>query len=227
MTISEKLIKIAENTKRLAENSDGFWDTYQQNGTRTDYQLAFAGAGWTKEIFRPKYDMKPTQMFEMFRNTSLEIDLVEHLESLGITLDTSSTTSGSSMFYSSAFTRVGIIDISKVSIATYVFHNSQKLKTIDKFILAADGNQSVSNCFGNCYALEEIRIQGMIAGSGMDFKACKKLSKASVESIISCLSDTASGQNLVLSAEAVAAAFTDAEWTALKATKPNWEIKLN
>ena len=36
---------------------DAFWDTYQQNGLRTNYQYAFT-SGWSLELFKPKHPFK-------------------------------------------------------------------------------------------------------------------------------------------------------------------------
>ena len=40
------------------EEYDRFWDAFQQNGTRTNYERAFRR--WTDEIYKPKYIPKPT-----------------------------------------------------------------------------------------------------------------------------------------------------------------------
>lgn len=34
---------------------DEFWDGYQQNGNRTNYNNAFFGYGWTSKTYKPKY----------------------------------------------------------------------------------------------------------------------------------------------------------------------------
>ena len=34
-----------------------FWDSFQQNGTRTNYEGAFDGKGWDDNNFKPKYDI--------------------------------------------------------------------------------------------------------------------------------------------------------------------------
>ena len=54
MSIAEKLNAVAENEKKVydagkqAEYND-FWDVYQQNGKRTNYNQAFGNLGWTNE----------------------------------------------------------------------------------------------------------------------------------------------------------------------------------
>lgn len=36
---------------------NSFWDSYQNNGNRTNYQYAFSYNGWTNECYNPKYDI--------------------------------------------------------------------------------------------------------------------------------------------------------------------------
>ncbi|MBE7093008.1 MAG: hypothetical protein E7365_07530, partial [Clostridiales bacterium] len=38
---------------------DLFWDEYQENGKRTNYDGAFFGVGWTEKTFKPKHDIVP------------------------------------------------------------------------------------------------------------------------------------------------------------------------
>ena len=89
--------------------------------------------------------------------------------------------------------------------------------------------------FTGMTALREIRFQGII-GLSLDLSEAPVLSAASMENVISCLSGSASGLTLTLSAAAVNAAFETAEgagdgsqsaaWAALIATKSNWTISL-
>ena len=52
------LSKVIINTGVFGdEHYDTFWDTYQQNGKRTNYQYAFSGKGWNDTTFKPKYDI--------------------------------------------------------------------------------------------------------------------------------------------------------------------------
>ena len=54
-----------------------FWDVYQESGVRTNYGYSFAR--WSKEAFKPKYDMQPTDATYMFAYFADELDLVELL----------------------------------------------------------------------------------------------------------------------------------------------------
>ena len=94
MTIAEKLVKVAEDMPKVYEAGqkseyDRFWDAYQQNGTRTDYQRCFGGLAWTAETLRPKYDIRPTYGggASMFQYCGFSGSLKQHFENLGIKLD--------------------------------------------------------------------------------------------------------------------------------------------
>ena len=91
---------------------DAFWDAHQVNGTRKNYANTFAC--WALENIHPKYDMKPTTTYMMFRATGVSaggtLDLVERLNECGVILDTSECTTFQYMFYESSITHVGVID---------------------------------------------------------------------------------------------------------------------
>jgi hypothetical protein len=53
--------KVYEQGKK--SQYDEFWDAFQNNGKRINYQYAFAGAGWCAEILKPKYKITPTTNF--------------------------------------------------------------------------------------------------------------------------------------------------------------------
>lgn len=236
--IVEKGVEVAEGTKtedyaakvgavyeagKKAEY-DKFWDIFQENGNKTHYSYAFAGYGWTPDIFHPKYNMTPQYTSSMFFQTNMEIDLVQHLEECGITLDTSKSLQLGSMFYNTRFTRVGVIDCRGSTAAlTNLCAYSRYLQTIDKLIVSAV--HTWVGAFVNCSALENVTFEGVI-GAAIDFKDCTKLSKASITSIINALSTTTSGLTITLSKVAKEAAFTTDEWAALIATKSNWTISL-
>ena len=60
MSIASDLQTIAANVPLVFlagkdAQYDAFWDDYQQSGSRTNYQFAFAGRGWTDDVFDPKY----------------------------------------------------------------------------------------------------------------------------------------------------------------------------
>ena len=217
------------------DGNDAFWSTYQDNGNRADYNNAFAGIGWSNNTFKPKYDIVPTSAYMMFRNSQISGDFVEILNDLGVAFDTSNLTNPQYMFNNTDFTHFGVMDFSQATNHAQCFYYSSQLHTIDKVIF----NPSVAaynTTFDGCSALVNIVVEpNTIGGSGLSFKSCKNLSKASHISIVGGLLDSAA-KSITFSATAVNAAFetsegandgsTSAEWTALVATKPSWTITI-
>ena len=236
MSIADKLTTIAENQEKVydagkAEGKDAewnlFWDALQANGTRTTYSYVFSGAGWTKEAFRPKYDMKPTGVYRMFAACGVVGDLVEILEDLGVELDFSQATSDTNYLFSGAkFTRVGVINTTSMYSVAQTFMSMYNLVTIDKLVLKDDGSQSFALPFSGCSALENLTIEGKIGKNGLSFQWSTKLSRESITSVVNALSDATSGLTVTISKTAKESAFTDEEWATLVATKPNWTITL-
>ncbi len=86
MSIADKLTQIAENEQAVFDAGkkseyDTFWDSYQENGNKVAYRLAFFGSGWNDTTFRPKYPMKmykgqqQMQAFYYFRGTHIDVDI--------------------------------------------------------------------------------------------------------------------------------------------------------
>ena len=212
--------------KGKQDEYDAFWDEYQQNGARTNYQHAFSGHGWTEKTFKPKYDMMPSRGDGMFRlNTTMTGDFVELLKTLDVTLDFSKCTNFNDAFSYCYFDRIGIIDTTSASNLGTTFAYS-RIRTIDKLVLKSDGSQKYSNPFASQEHLENLTIEGTIGQNGFNVQYSTKLSKASITSIINALSTTTSGLTVTLSQTAVNNAFTTDEWNALIATKSNWTISL-
>jgi hypothetical protein len=244
MTIAEKLQIIAENEQMVYDAGkkaeyDRFWDRWQSNGERTDYKMmngTFNGKYFGFSNFYPKYDIKPVGdasfLFYAWENASGDSvgSLKQRLEDCGVVLDTSKATSLTNAFAYSRFTEIPIIDCTGLSGgSTNVFASAYgNLKSIEKIIV----NETVTftKWFNSTNPLE-VRFEGTI-GQDLDlsyqsYKATdSRLSKASIESIVNCLSNTATGKTLTLSQTAVNNAFTDTEWATLIATKPNWTISL-
>lgn len=76
--------------ENLIETTDthyvAFWDSYQQNGTRTDYNYAFYNVGWNPETYKPAYEVKPTTAnYAYMYSTIEEIELLNLSECSGCT----------------------------------------------------------------------------------------------------------------------------------------------
>lgn len=214
---------------------DAFWDTYQQNGERADYSRAFGGNGWNPDNFKPKYDMICTRCDGMFNYVrKLKIDLVECLNNLGVVLDTSKSVMLTGMFEWSPILRVGVIDLSSATAAGTIFNSASNLHTIDELVFPTDRDLGVPSAFLGCTALANIKISGEIRYT-IDFKDCP-LTRASIESIMTHLSESKTGLTVSFKKTAVDTAFetaegaadgsNSAEWETLKATRTDWIISL-
>ena len=206
MSIAEKLVTVSENASRAVElnrdletilaggdtggksEMDEFWDMYQNYGNLGDYSFVFANVCWNSKTFRPKYSIRPTNAYMIFRLSNVEQDLVEWMAALGVELDFSNCTNMSYAFQQSKFTRLGIINATNTVALSNAFIDAKKLKTIDKLVLKSNGQNTFSGTFNGCSALENITIEGAI-GNNIDFSTCTKLTHDSLMSIINHLQD--------------------------------------
>lgn len=235
---STKVDEVYEAGKKA--EYDEFWDKYLS--ARLGGQYMFCGGAWNPNTFRPSKDIVPVtyanNMFYFFnyQGTGAVLDLEEHLQSLGVKLDTSKVIVTQYMFREAYISRVGILDFTSVTDKglNYTFFNS-KLTTIDKLIVTAA--TKYSSPFYGASSLVNLTMEGTIGQSGFSVSPCTKLTKASITSIINALSQTTSGIAVTLSKTAVNKAFetsegakdgsTSQEWANLIATKTNWTINLS
>ena len=230
MSIAEKLAKIAENEQAVFEAGvkseyDRFWDVYQENGNMTYYAYAFAGVGWTQSVFKPKYNIVPVTPTSMFSSSRI-VDI--RPQTIGVDVDFSKCTSFYYLCSNSTIKYIGVVDCSSASPASlsYIFSSAKELVSVEKVIMPEmDSAGFADKSFENAVKLEHICIEGVIHRS-TSLRWSPLLSKASMESMINALSDTAEGQTITFSQVAKNNAFTDSEWAALIGTKPNWTFSL-
>lgn len=242
MSIAEQLTTIAENVPKVYEagqksEHDKFWDLYQENGARVVYEYAFSNKYWDYRTFTPKYDIKPTTASNMFRgfNQEKNLDLVEHLETLGVTLDFSQCSTFTSCFTYAKINRIGVIDTRSAKTLNQLF-SAATIEQIDELILKEDGSQTFIAPFNGTSAMKEMTVTGVIGQNGFNAGTLTKLSRKSIVSIVNALSTTTSGLSVTLSEIAVRNAFetsagaadgsASAEWTNLVAAHSNWTISL-
>ena len=153
------------------EAYDTFWDTFQKNGSRTDYQYAFSSPGWTNDNFKPKYNI--VSWFGssacMFRGSGISGSLKEILQNLGITL---SFIQGPDRAYGAAdifqwtqFTELPVIDLSLANGENCLFRTFSgctKLHTIEKLIMPDSCPSYGTQTFENDYSLKNIDFGGTI-----------------------------------------------------------------
>ena len=200
---------------------DRFWGAYQNNGKRTDYQNTFSGDGWNAETFKPKYDIKPTNCYMMFRYNKAEVDLVEWFNNLGIEFDDSNNANVAYMYFQSKFTRIGTVTLRNVINTGDMFAYCSNLITIDK-IISYDNVTYTTSTFNGCDKLENITFDGII-GKSISFSDSPLLTNASVQSIIDCLKDLtgATAQTLTLHAT-VKTNLTEEQLATI--TGKNWSV---
>lgn len=278
MSISDKLALIAENELKVynagyekgkAEGGDteaayeqgvadgkqaeydAFWDVYQLNGTRINYQYAFGNSLWKNETFRPKYNIvlgsgySGTNMFHSCTVT----DLTAALEKQGVILDTSNNGVFTSMFQKANCKRIPPINLSRSheygSSLSYLFANST-VETIDKLIVTENTTFS-STSFQGCASLISVTFEGIIGKNGLNLQWSTNLSRDSIINVVMHLSDDTSGLSVTLSKAAVDEAFkvlpgemdgsevveedavigSDSQaWNNLIASRANWTINL-
>ena len=225
LTEQENLIATLQDTLRGKASGGGdsyydtFWDAYQQNGTRTDYQNAFSGRGWTEETFKPKYDIIVTNTYMLFRYCGIK-DLGEALKSAGVRLVIQQNQL--SLTFNSTLLEVidGVEFTTTFTSISQAFNYNSYLREIRVPIPVME-TTSVDG-FNGCNALEEVRFIGTI-GKALDVHWSKNLSNASVQNIIDCLQDLTgtTAQKLTLYT-AVVANMTEAQKTAV--SSKNWTL---
>ena len=217
-----------------------FWDKFLFYSDTANCNYMFAGQGWVEQTFRPNKDLVPVQSSGMFYSFMAHIgdfnkaiDLVRHLETLGVKLDFSKSTALSSCFNWAMFKRVGVIDCSKSSNLSSTFANA-KIGQIDKLIVHEA--LTYGSAFQNLSKLTHMIVEGVIGKSGFNVQWATSLDKESLTSIVNCLSATTTGLTITLSLTAVNKAFetsegakdgsTSTEWTSLTSAHQNWTISL-
>lgn len=216
----------AQFGRQLAE--DEFWEHLQNGGAKTDYTSCF-GAWTNDENFKPKHDLIVSKGRYMFAGSKIT-DLAGLLKQQGVTMDFSQMMTNSGMSYlftDSEITHAPVISLLGDGNNSYIFSGATKLQSIEKVILKQSGyNYNLTNTFENCTSLTDVVFEGIAKESSVNMKWCP-LSRASIESTVAALGDTATGKTLTLKKTAVEAAFTTEEWETLAATKPNWTITLS
>ena len=114
------------------------------------------------------------------------------------------------------------IDITGCGANCASMFQQSEVHTVAELIVAE--TNSLSSTFSNATNLANLTISGVI-GRNCNMQWCP-LTGASIRSVVSALSDTATGQTVTFNKAAKEAAFTDDEWNALIATKPNWTFSL-
>lgn len=221
---------------RLAEY-DRFWDTYQNNGNRTNYGYAFAGRGWNDKIFKPKYPIYISNYCFYTMNQVSPYRNDTAVDFKNIILNGTATTTAHYLFANSNCKNI-TVDLSNCTglTSTFILSGGGYLDNIN--IKVSNKLTTVKEAFNSAWTLKELRFMdgSEIACNGFDFQWSSSLTAESIRSIINALSSNTSGLSITLSLTAVKKAFETSsgandgnistEWLNLIATKSNWTINL-
>lgn len=218
--------------------AERFWGAYlvgyQGESVGTIGGAMFAGAGWNAETFKPTRDINVIDARQLFYDSNIKVDLVNHMNALGRSIDFRHNNSAWETFYGSSFTRIGAFYANEGWYNTFAFCDN--LVTIDEFgsetggdiVPSEDSPNSYKDLFYYCTALENVRVKGKLIAQ-LIMSHCPKLTRDSIVSIVNALS-TDVGRSVSFSASAVDDAFDGGsdgdEWNNLIATKPNWSFAL-
>ena len=225
---TSKKVESAYEAGKKAE-CEAFWDEFQDYGNITDCQSMFFGSRWTNAIYKPNHPLRPTNAYAMYQKTG-----ITDIYCGGNTVvDFSQATDLYYTFSGTNIEHLGVLDFSSGTRMNSCFSGSAWLVSIDKLIIS-ESMTGASGAFTNAIALTDVTIEGVIPVS-IDIH-WSPLFYGSIVSIISHLSDAATGQALTLSKAAVNKAFetttsandgsTSAEWQTWVTSKPNWTFSL-
>ena len=176
---------------------DYFWDTFQENGKRTNYAAAFGG--WnSKNNFKPKYPIKPVSAYYMFYNNTGSgikiLDFVQFCEENNVVLDYSECTNAYYGIAALQSAHFGTLDFSKCTVLNSLFYShsfcdaNYSVKTIDAFI-SSETTAYHSSTFQYATNLTNLNMVGVIAKNNFNVSYCPKLTHDSLMTIINCLKD--------------------------------------
>ena len=162
---------------------NAFWDSYTQNGERTDFYDAFSNAYWTDTNFgTPKYVLKPITAERMFRSTGIT-EIADGI------LDTSLCTNMNYMFQTSKIKKIPTIDCSSCTALTNTFREGYGQESItDITLVNVRADCTFSNTFYYTGNLVNLNITGAI-GQNISFAQSSELSMASVNNVGTCCID--------------------------------------
>ena len=231
MTTAERIIQGKKDLDEVLDagkeaESREKWNKHIDALNKLAFTYGFAGKGWNDETFTPFTDIimpSGRNAGNVFAYSGVT-DLKGILESYGTKLKCENALITSGFFQYSLVTKVPEITLERATSIQGMFGNATNLVSID--YLAFPENCTTTNAFQNCTSLTEIRIGSNISNT-IDFH-WSPLSKESVESIVSALSDSASGKTVTFNKTQIDKLNGNSTWLAdLKATKTNWTFALS
>lgn len=206
------------------EMRSAMWKGIQQGGTRTDYTNEFKGEYWDDETFAPEYSFAVASGGKagyMFQKSNIE----DAAYIYGDKLDFSNYVNLLSLFASSKVKRLKRIDARGTQSGwngqANICLSCHQLETVEEFYPSV--NAGFTGTFMECENLTHIIFCSEIAQNGLNLSACKKLDRASINSIFDYMSSTTSGLTIILSKAAVDAALYDEATQTPGSETLNWE----
>ena len=161
-----------------------FWDVYQQNGSLTVYDCAFAGRGWTDETFNPKYKAMPTSAYMMFRYAEITKDISE-------TVDFSNCKNFGYTFYAAKLKTVNVNATQSTSLLSAFA--SASIETLH--LIVSSAGATTNDTFTNMRLLKKFTIEGVISGGNINISASTLLTVDSAKNLINALADNMGTDN--------------------------------
>ena len=171
-----------------------FWNMVQRNGARTDYQRAFTHWDGNEALFTPLYKIAPSgaqngqSMFFCFNVSTKEVfdfSKIAHM------FDFSKMTNASYLFQSARIDNI-IADLSSATTFSYGMSADWYAMPTTTTTLKVSEKCSFSSAFYACRELTNLTfMEGSVIGKSIDLKDCTKLTKASLTSVMTHLSPTA------------------------------------
>ena len=220
---------------------DRFWDAFQFNGGKWDYNRAFTNSCWNAENFKPKYPIHCASCEKMFLKFNHD-SRFEPMDLSDLNMTTDKSVNFQFMFWNANVSHIPLIDMTSSNVSAYnTFAWTQTgfespLHTIDG-IKVKKGLTFSKECFYNQKNLVHIIFSGILSTS-LWMQDCINLSYQSIESIFSVLSDTPDESNatIALSLEAINREYETSEgkndgsesanWLYLMDRFPAWNIVL-
>ena len=200
-----------------------FWDAYQENGTKTEYNSAFIASYWNDQTFKPKYDITPTNACNMFE-TSLITDINKCLQECGTKIDLSTgsiTNIEGFMRRANSISCPSPINVENVpKYLNSMFYFNSAIQEVH--LIGVKEYHTWSYTFLNAYNLTHLTIEGVI-GTTFDIGTSAGLTNESIQSIIDALKDLTGGTALTIRFHAtVKNKLTDEQRAQI--TSKNWTL---
>lgn len=200
-----------------------FWDDFQDNGERTDYQAGFAGQGWSDELFKPKYIIKPKICSYMFYKSGIK-NLKKCLDDAGVYIDFSNSNIITFywMFSNSSITHCPTIGNKYVANLTNLFQQCKDLVQVDYIQVKPNVEITCSNAFTNCSKLEYVEFSHNFRPKSLNLSPCNKLSHTAILYLFNSLDDLGSSKSSITLGATNLNKMTDAEKAI--ATEKGWTL---